>query len=98
MNGMNDEPVRTLLFLLSRLERISADSVVAHHASGVRGAMLRVVEMLENGRPVSGQEMKRLIESGYLLLQKAAEEKIRSVDPQKKAGLLYYNRFQYFSV
>jgi hypothetical protein len=74
---MNDEPVRTLLFLLSRLERISADSVVAHHASGVRGAMLRVVEMLENGRPVSGQEMKRLIESGYLLLQKAAEEKIR---------------------
>jgi hypothetical protein len=77
MNDMNDEPVRTLLFLLSRLERISADSVVAHHASGVRGAMLRAVEKLEHGRPVSGQEVRRLIESGYALLEKAAEEKIR---------------------
>jgi hypothetical protein len=77
MNGMNDEPVRTLLFLLSRLERISADSAVAYRASGVRGAMLRVVEKLESGRPVSNPDAKRLIESGYALLQKAAEEKVR---------------------
>lgn len=74
---MNGEPLRTLQFLLARLERISADSVVAHHASGVRGAMLRVVEKLEAGRPVSGQVVRRLIESGYSLLEKAAEEKIR---------------------
>lgn len=73
---MNND-LRTLQFLLSRLERISADSVVAHHASGVRGAMLRAVEKLEAGRPVSGQVMRRLIESGYSLLEKAAEEKIR---------------------
>jgi hypothetical protein len=69
--------LRTMQFLLSRLERISADSVVAHRASGVRGAMLRVVEKIESGRPVRRQEVRRLIESGYLLLQKAAEEKIR---------------------
>ncbi|NOH00857.1 MAG: hypothetical protein HND47_02190 [Chloroflexi bacterium] len=74
---MTDEPLRTLRFLLARLERISADSVVAHRASGVRGAMLRALDQLERGRPVSGQEMKRLIEEGYLLLQKAAEEKVR---------------------
>ena len=74
---MTDEPLRTLNLLLSRLERISADSSVAYRASGVRGAMLRVVEKIEEGQPVSSQDVKRLIESAYLLLQKAAREKIR---------------------
>lgn len=74
---MDENPLRTLRFLLARLERISADSVVAHRASGVRGAMLRAVEKIEEGRPISGQELKRLIESGYSLLKKAAEEKVR---------------------
>lgn len=72
-----DNDLCTLQFLLSRLERISADSVVAHRASGVRGAMLRMVEKLEKGRPVPGQELKRLIDYGYLLLEKAAEERVR---------------------
>ena len=74
---MTDEPLRTLNLLLSRLARISADSSVAYRASGVRGAMLRLVEKIEDGRPVSSQDVKRLIESAYLLLQKAAREKIR---------------------
>ena len=74
---MTDEPLRTLQFLLSRLERISADSAVAYRASGVRGSMLRVVEKLEEGKPVSGQDVKRLTDSAYLLLKKAAREKIR---------------------
>ena len=73
---MTDESLRTLRFLLSRLERISADSAVAYRASGVRGAMLRLVEKIEDGRPVSRQDVKRLVESAYLLLQKAAREKI----------------------
>jgi hypothetical protein len=74
---MNDEQLRTLYFLLSRLERISADSSVAYRASGVRGSMLRVVEKLEAGRPVSSQDVRRLIENAYHLLEKAAAEKIR---------------------
>jgi len=74
---MNDITLRTLQFLLSRLERISADSSVAYRASGVRGSMLRMVEKLERGRPVPSQDVKRLIESGYALLQRAAEEKVR---------------------
>ena len=74
---MNDEPLRTLQFLLSRLERISADSSVAYRASGVRGSMLRMVEKLEVGRPVSSQDVKRLVESAYSLLEKAAQEKVR---------------------
>lgn len=71
------EDLKILHFLLARLERISADSVVAHRASGVRGAMLQVVEKLEKGRPVPGPDVRRLIESGYALLKKAAEEKVR---------------------
>ena len=74
---MTDNPLPTLRFLLSRLERISADSSVAYRASGVRGSMLRVVEKIEKGRPVSIADVKRLIESGYQLLQKAAAEKAR---------------------
>jgi hypothetical protein len=71
------EPLRTLRLLLARLERISADSVTAHRASGVRGAMMRMVETLEAGDDVSDAELKRLIESGYILLQRAAREKVR---------------------
>ena len=74
---MDEEPLRTLLFLLSRLERISADSSVAYRASGVRGSMLRVVEKLEAGKPVSGADVIRLVNSAYSLLEKAAQEKIR---------------------
>lgn len=73
---MNDV-LPTLQFLLSRLERISADSSVAYRASGVRGSMLRMVEKLEAGRPVSDQDVRRLVESAYSLLQTAAKEKIR---------------------
>ncbi|HNM38018.1 MAG TPA: hypothetical protein PKI33_13195, partial [Anaerolineales bacterium] len=62
---MDKEPLRTLRFLLSRLERISADSSVAYRASGVRGSMLRMVEKLEKGRPVPGPAVRRLIEIGY---------------------------------
>ena len=63
--------------LLARLERVSADSVTAHRASGVRGAMLRAIDQLEKQEQVSDYEVKRLVESGYLLLQRAAEERIR---------------------
>lgn len=74
--NMKDD-LRTLRFLLSRLERISADSSVAYRASGVRGSMLRMVEKLEAGRPFSDQYLRRLIESAYSLLQTAAKEKVR---------------------
>lgn len=71
------EPLRTLRLLLARLERISADSVTAHRASGVRGAMLRMVARLEVGEMVADAELQRLIDAGYGLLQRAAKEKVR---------------------
>jgi hypothetical protein len=60
--------------LLARLERISADSYWAHRASGVRGSLLRVAEKLEGHRPVSASELKRIMDLGFFILEKAAEE------------------------
>ena len=73
---MAEEPLRTLRMLLARLERISADSVTAHHASGVRGAMLRAIDQLQKQEQVPEYVVKRLIESGYALLQRAAKERL----------------------
>jgi len=68
----------TLLFLIStllaRLERISADSVCAHHASGIRGSLLRLVEKSEKGHPVQGSELKRMMDLEFAILEKAAQE------------------------
>jgi len=62
--------------LLARLERISADSVTAHRASGIRGGMLRAIDQFEKQEQVPEFIVKRLIENGYALLQRAAREKI----------------------
>ncbi|BCY18209.1 hypothetical protein hrd7_20580 [Leptolinea sp. HRD-7] len=71
---MTEEQIRSMKILLLRLERISADSVVAHRASGVRGAMLRLLDDFENGITPSPQQLKRLTDMGNILLQKAARE------------------------
>lgn len=71
------ESLALLNQLLARLEKISADSVWAHRASGVRGALIRMLESIENGESVSSLELTRLMDMGFYILQKAAEEKIR---------------------
>ena len=38
--------------LLTRLERISVDSYWAHRASGVRGALTKILGQMEMGEPV----------------------------------------------
>ncbi len=74
---MTEELIHSLQFLLARLERISADSVVAHRASGVRGAMLRALDRSDKADKPSDQDLKNLIDVGYRLLRKAAEEMVR---------------------
>ncbi|MBK7453841.1 MAG: hypothetical protein IPJ46_09030 [Anaerolineales bacterium] len=72
---MDETPFDQLKLVLARLERISADSVWAHRASGVRGALLRMLDKLENGRPVHSSNLKRLIELGFFILEQSAREK-----------------------
>ena len=73
---MDDLPPLDLLrLLLARLERISADSVWAHRASGVRGSLLRMLDKLEKNHPVHNSELKRLTEMGFYILEESAKEK-----------------------
>lgn len=72
---MDEEPFRLLPLLLARLEKISADSIWAHRASGVRGSLLRIVEQLEDGQQVESLKMKRLMSYGFQILESAAKEK-----------------------
>lgn len=67
--------IRVASLLLERLERIPADSVWAHRASGLRGSLLAIVEKLEEGQQVEDLEMKRLIAYGFQILENAAREK-----------------------
>lgn len=67
--------------LLARLERVPADSVWAHRASGLRGALLDALEAVP---PPSMQAMDRLTRQAFRILEGAAEEKSR---PFLKAGV-----------
>ena len=66
---------KLILLLLTRLERISVDSYWAHRASGVRGALLRELEMMENGFQDSKPDV--LIAEGLEILKEAAREKLQ---------------------
>ncbi len=61
--------------LIARLERISADSVWAHRASGVKGSLLRMVEKSEKGYRVRQSELWHTINLGFSILEEAAREK-----------------------
>jgi hypothetical protein len=68
---------KLIQMLLYRLERISADSYWAHRASGVRGALLRMLEKIEGGRPAPRSAMVRLMELGFSILEHAGVEKYK---------------------
>lgn len=60
--------------LLARLERISVDSYWAHRASGVRGALAKILGQLEAGESVDPTSLQVNLVAGFEILQKAAEE------------------------
>ena len=71
------EQVQLLKLLLARLERVSVDSYWAHRASGVRGALLRASEMIEAGQTVGEPALKQLMDEGFQILERAAQERSR---------------------
>ena len=85
LNNPKDIPPFTLMnisypgdnlirLLLPRLERISVDSYWAHRASGVRGALVRLLAQMEGGEPVDPQSLEINLNLGFEILQEAAEE------------------------
>jgi hypothetical protein len=66
-----------LALLISRLERLSADSQFAHRASGYRGTLLRYLENIRSEREISLADMdylQKLIDQAYQILQAAARD------------------------
>jgi len=61
--------------LLARLERISVDSYWAHRASGVRGALIRIMEESEAQENPNIQTLESLCKLGFQILERAAREK-----------------------
>ena len=61
--------------LIGRLERIPADSIWAHRASGIRGALLEAQAALERGESVDPGSLQFLVTYGFKLLESAARER-----------------------
>jgi hypothetical protein len=77
-----DELLEQARMLIARLERVSVDSIWARRSSGVRGALLKWVERLENCReyvdhslsPQEQQELELSVKSGFEYLARAARD------------------------
>lgn len=75
--NMDEDRAKLIRLLLARLERISADSFWAHRASGIRGALIRVMEQMEANQIVNAADSLNLTKQGFDILDKTAREKIR---------------------
>ncbi|MBN1668594.1 MAG: hypothetical protein JW862_15975 [Anaerolineales bacterium] len=61
--------------LVERLARLSADSIWARRASGLRASLDKSVQQAAtDGRVEAPEKLAELIELGYQMLEKAAQE------------------------
>lgn len=75
---MNEKQHQLLQLLLGRLERISADSHLAHRASGLRGSLIRISEQEISADESISQEIRNLFRDGFKILEESARERIRN--------------------
>ncbi len=73
-----DEPYLSLIKRLAdRLEHLSADSIYAHRASGLRGSILRYIGRIESGEKMTGTDLAKLdilMNDGFYILELAGKE------------------------
>jgi len=74
---MEEAIISQARILVQRLERLSADSVWAHRASGLRASLDKF--LAKNSDDPDTDKMDSLIQEGFHILEEAAKE-IRSVD------------------
>lgn len=60
--------------LVERLARLSADSIWAQRASGLRASIDKSIAQIEIRQPVNTDHFNNLISLGFEMLEKAAEE------------------------
>ncbi len=71
----SQEEIQLVRLLLARLERVSVDSYWAHRASGVRGALLRVLDAVEAHQSLDPAILGNLMDQGFRILERAARER-----------------------
>jgi hypothetical protein len=65
---------KLIRLLLARLERISVDSYWAHRASGVRGALTKLLGQMEMGETIDPTSLQTNLLIGFEILKRAAKE------------------------
>jgi hypothetical protein len=70
----SDSGEKLIHLLLPRLERISVDSYWAHRASGVRGALTKLLGQIEIGETIDPDSLQANLRIGFEILKHAAEE------------------------
>jgi hypothetical protein len=73
-----ENELKLLQLMLSRLERISVDSRLAHQASGLRGSLLTIMDNIDKRQIANISESEqRLIDRGFYILERAASERVQ---------------------
>jgi hypothetical protein len=73
---MDEKTISLISLLIARLDRISADSVWAHRASGVKGSLHKLLEKFKKEEDAKqATEVERIINMGFFILEQAAKEK-----------------------
>jgi len=66
--------IELLRLLAKRLERLSADSLWARRASGLRGNIIKVLEEIDAGQDIEAARLSSLIQRAFEILKHAAQE------------------------
>lgn len=75
-----ERSLKQIRLLVLRLERLSADSIWAHRASGLRGSLFQILEKFDKDSAYDNpEEMNRLLDAGYYILDQAIK------NPHEKA-------------
>ena len=71
---MSNTDIELLRLLAERLERLSADSLWARRASGLRGNIIKLLEEIDAGQDFEPARLSSLIQRAFDILRRAAQE------------------------
>ena len=71
---MSNNDIELLHLLAKRLERLSADSLWARRASGLRGNIIKVLEEFDAGKDINPTRLSSLTQRAFEILKHAAQE------------------------
>lgn len=73
-NTLDPRQVSLLRMLTERMERLSADSIWARRASGLRRSLVKSLELIDGDGLETSEHVQDLIEHSIEMLRKAAQE------------------------